>query len=158
MRSMDEGRSPHVHTPHHKATMTVCNAARRRNSECKINLSCRNSSRGNGSRPTAQRWLAGSEALRPMWHAAGQSPLRMAYCHCYGRNLHYLNWFCTRNCGAGRPHVGLCPAHLVTKFFYSSYITEGCYSGIRMMPPWQPWPFWVTCKLRRHYWNSILWP
>ena len=30
-------------------------AARRRNSECKINLSCRNSSRGNGSRPTAQR-------------------------------------------------------------------------------------------------------
>jgi len=22
------------------------------------------------------------------------------------------NWFCTRNCGAGRPHVGLCPAHL----------------------------------------------
>ena len=30
-------------------------AARRRNSECKINLSCRNSSRGNGSRPTALR-------------------------------------------------------------------------------------------------------
>jgi len=30
-------------------------AARRRNSECKINLSCRNSSRGNDSRPTAQR-------------------------------------------------------------------------------------------------------
>jgi len=30
-------------------------AARRRNSECIINLSCRNSSRGNGSRPTAQR-------------------------------------------------------------------------------------------------------
>ena len=29
-------------------------AARRRNSECKINLSCRNSSPGNGSRPTAQ--------------------------------------------------------------------------------------------------------
>ena len=29
-------------------------AARRRNSECKINLSCRNSSRGNGSRPTTQ--------------------------------------------------------------------------------------------------------
>jgi len=27
-------------------------AARRRNSECKINLSCRNSSRGNGNRPT----------------------------------------------------------------------------------------------------------
>ena len=25
----------------------------------------------------------------------------------------YLNRFCTRNCGAGRPHVGLCPAHLV---------------------------------------------
>ena len=51
-------------------------AARRRNSECKINLSCRNSSRGNGSRTTAQRWLAGSAALRPMCHAAGQSPLR----------------------------------------------------------------------------------
>ena len=30
-------------------------AARRRNSECKMNLSCRNSSRSNGSRPTAQR-------------------------------------------------------------------------------------------------------
>ena len=30
-------------------------AARRRNSECKINLICRNSSRSNGSRPTAQR-------------------------------------------------------------------------------------------------------
>jgi len=30
-------------------------AARRRNSECKINLSSRNSSRSNGSRPTAQR-------------------------------------------------------------------------------------------------------
>ena len=30
-------------------------AARRRNSECKINLSYRNSSRGNGSRPTAHR-------------------------------------------------------------------------------------------------------
>ena len=29
-------------------------AARRRNSECKINLSCRNSSRGNGCGPTAQ--------------------------------------------------------------------------------------------------------
>ena len=24
-----------------------------------------------------------------------------------------LNWFCTRNCGDERPHVGLCPAHLV---------------------------------------------
>ena len=35
------------------------------------------------------------------------------YCHCRERNLDYLNWFCTRNCGAGRPHVGLCPAHLV---------------------------------------------
>jgi len=30
-------------------------AARRRYSECKINLSSRNSSRSNGSRPTAQR-------------------------------------------------------------------------------------------------------
>ena len=30
-------------------------ASRRRNSECKINLSCRNSFRGNGSRPTAHR-------------------------------------------------------------------------------------------------------
>ena len=34
-------------------------AARRRNSECKINLSCRNSSRGNGSRPKRScDWLA----------------------------------------------------------------------------------------------------
>ena len=30
-------------------------AARRRNSECKINLSSRNSSRGNSSRPIVQR-------------------------------------------------------------------------------------------------------
>ena len=34
-------------------------AARRRNSECKINLSSRNSSRSNGSRPTAQRSAVG---------------------------------------------------------------------------------------------------
>jgi len=31
-------------------------AARRRNSECKINFSCPHSSRGNGSRPTAHQW------------------------------------------------------------------------------------------------------
>jgi len=37
-------------------------AARRRNSEC--------------SRPTAQRWLAGGAAQRPIRRAAGQSPLR----------------------------------------------------------------------------------
>ena len=35
-----------------------------------------NSSRGNGSRPTAQRWLAGGAAQRPMCCAASQSPLR----------------------------------------------------------------------------------
>ena len=27
------------------------------------------------------------------------------------------NWFCTRTCGAGRPHVWLCHARLVTIFF-----------------------------------------
>jgi len=36
-----------------------------------------------------------------------------ASCHSYGRNFDYLNCFCTRNCGDGQPHVGLCPAHLV---------------------------------------------
>jgi len=51
-------------------------AARRRNSECKINLSCPNSSRGNGSRPTAHRRLAGGAEQRPMCRAAGQSTLR----------------------------------------------------------------------------------
>ena len=35
-------------------------------------------------------------------------------CHCCERNFEYLNWLSTRTCGAGRPHVGLCPAHLVT--------------------------------------------
>ena len=33
--------------------------------------------------------------------------------HWRERKFDYLNWFSTRNCGAGRPHVGLCPAHLV---------------------------------------------
>ena len=64
----------HHHHHHHHLSLILDGqgkarreAARRRNSECKINLSCRNSSRGNGSKPTAQRWLAGSAALRPMW-------------------------------------------------------------------------------------------
>ena len=29
-------------------------------------------------------------------------------------------WFCTRNCGAGRPQVGLCPADLVLFVFFFS--------------------------------------
>jgi len=37
-------------------------------------------------------------------------------CHCCERNFHYLNWLSTRICGAGRPQVGLCPAHLVSSF------------------------------------------
>jgi len=36
-----------------------------------------------------------------------------ASCHCCARNFEYLNWLFTRTCGAGRPHVGLCPAILV---------------------------------------------
>jgi len=43
-------------------------AARRRNPECKINLSCRNSSRGNGSRPTAQRWAGPYVQSAKFWH------------------------------------------------------------------------------------------
>jgi len=33
--------------------------------------------------------------------------------------------FCTRNCGAGRPHVGLCPAHLVGGFFGPNSVKRG---------------------------------
>jgi len=52
-------------------------AARRRNSECKINLSSRNSlSVMAVSRPTAQRRLAGGAAHWSLRRAASQSPLR----------------------------------------------------------------------------------
>jgi len=52
-------------------------AARRRNSECKINLSNRNSLAAMAvSRPTAQRWLAGGAAHWSLRRAASQSPLR----------------------------------------------------------------------------------
>ena len=33
--------------------------------------------------------------------------------HCREWKFEYLNWLCTRTCGAGRPHVWLCHAHLV---------------------------------------------
>jgi len=33
--------------------------------------------------------------------------------HCCEKNFEYLNWLCTRTCGAGRPYVWLCHAHLV---------------------------------------------
>jgi len=36
-----------------------------------------------------------------------------ATCHYCDRNFVFLNWFCTRTCGAGRPHVGLFHALLV---------------------------------------------
>ena len=36
-----------------------------------------------------------------------------ATCHYCGRNFVFLNLFCTRTCGAGRPHVWLCHALLV---------------------------------------------
>jgi len=29
--------------------------------------------------------------------------------YCRERNFNYLSWLCTWTCGAGRPHVGLCP-------------------------------------------------
>jgi len=51
-------------------------AARRRNFECKINLSSPNSSRSNGSTPTAHRWLAGSVSHWSQRRTASQSPLR----------------------------------------------------------------------------------
>ena len=38
-------------------------------------------------------------------------------CHRCERNFNYLNWLSTRICGAGRPHVGLCSAHLVLLYF-----------------------------------------
>ena len=41
-------------------------------------------------------------------------------CHCCERNFEYLNWLSTRICGAGRPHVGLCPAHLVVSGIHSN--------------------------------------
>jgi len=37
-----------------------------------------------------------------------------AICHCCERNFDYLNLLSTRTCGAGQPHVGLCPILLVT--------------------------------------------
>jgi len=40
------------------------------------------------------------------------------------RNFEYLNWLSTRTCGAGRPHVGLCPAHLVFWMFCYFYRLE----------------------------------
>jgi len=45
-------------------------------------------------------------------------------------------------CFGGEPCFGV-----PTEFFCSSYIFEGCWSRIRMMPPWHPWVFWVICKL-----------
>jgi len=64
--------------------------------------------------PTAQRWLAGGAVHWSLRRTASQSPLRCRqFCHCRERNFDYLNWSCTRNCGAGRPHVGLCPALLI---------------------------------------------
>jgi len=54
-------------------------AARRRNSECKINLSSRNSLAAMAvSRPTAQRLLAAGAAHRSLRRAASQSPFRSA--------------------------------------------------------------------------------
>jgi len=47
-------------------------------------------------------------------------------------------------CFLGEPCIGV-----PTKFFCSSDIFEGCWSRIRMMPPWHPWAFWIICKLRR---------
>jgi len=37
-----------------------------------------------------------------------------ASCHCCEGNFDYVNWLSTRTCGAGRPHVGLCPILLVS--------------------------------------------
>ena len=34
-------------------------------------------------------------------------------CHCCERNFDYLNWLSARTCGAGQPHVWLCPILLV---------------------------------------------
>jgi len=38
-------------------------------------------------------------------------------CHCCERNFDFLNWLSTRTCGAGQPHVGLCPIFLVLVWF-----------------------------------------
>ena len=51
-------------------------AARRRNFECKINLSSPNSSRSNGSTPTAQQWLAGSVSHWSQRHSHLTPPLQ----------------------------------------------------------------------------------
>jgi len=40
------------------------------------------------------------------------NPALATYHYCE-RNFVFLNWFCTRTCGAGRPHAGLCHALLV---------------------------------------------
>ena len=52
----------------------------------------------------------------------------LTFWHCRERNFDYLNWFCTRNCGAGRPHVGLCPAHLVDAVMTYTPMASFCIS------------------------------
>ena len=59
-----------------------------------------------------------------------------ASCHSYGRNFDYLNWFCTRNCGDRRPHVGLCPAHLV---FNKVVKLEACFRILDILDSWYAW-------------------
>ena len=44
----------------------------------------------------------------------------------------------TRNCGTGRPHVGLCPAHLVFTSFYSFFVFQFVFVFyIRVLPEWR---------------------
>ena len=51
---------------------------------------------------------------------SGLTKLFHATCHYCERNFIFLNWFCTRTCGAGRPHAGLCHAHLVRVYYHSN--------------------------------------
>jgi len=47
------------------------------------------------------------------WGTHGTGGMVYRHAHAAYMALNVLNWFCTRNCGGGRPHVGLCPAHFV---------------------------------------------
>jgi len=82
-------------------------AARRRNSECKI------------VEIPSQQWqsvgLQRSGDLLAARHI-GRCAAPPANHRLMPLPREEFRLFCARNCGAGRPHVGLCPAHLVCLF------------------------------------------
>jgi len=79
--------------------------------------------RGTGARPPKkswklQIWIKIQRASVHYFRDSGSilTKLFHATYHYCERNFVFLNWFCTRTCGAGRPQAGLCHAHLVSFF------------------------------------------